>query len=172
MGQQRRDPVETCEENPEEEDTVGMQEDVQDTQVGDSIEGQESGEEISVDKDCLLGIEFPFNGELFGNPGKLRAHLTRAEEGRHNQQWTRLNGGMTTVQLQKDKEQQAMAEMRPDVPKSNRMEMSHTPIKLETVMAESKQHALELETMRQNYETWMKITEYLTYKNELLKWEI
>ena len=60
MAQQRKDTVDTCEENPEEKDTVGMQEDVPDTQVGASIEGQGSGEGISVDKDCQLGIEFPF----------------------------------------------------------------------------------------------------------------
>ena len=51
-----KDAVETCEENPEEEDTVGMQEDIPDTQVGDLIEGQGSGEKISVDKDFPLGV--------------------------------------------------------------------------------------------------------------------
>ena len=82
-----------------------MQEDIADTQVGDPIEGQESGEEISVDKDCPLGIEFPFHEELFGNPGKLRAHVTRAEKRRHNQQWTRLDGGTTTIHLKKEQEE-------------------------------------------------------------------
>ena len=80
MAQQQKDPVETCEENPEEEDTVGMQEDIPDTQVGDPIEGQRSEEEISVDKECPLRIEFPFDEELFEKPEKLRAHLTRAEK--------------------------------------------------------------------------------------------
>ena len=72
-----------------------MQEDIPDTQDGDSIEGQVSGEEISVDKDCLLGIEFLVDGELFGRPGMARAHLTRAERTRHNQQWTRTDGTTT-----------------------------------------------------------------------------
>ena len=76
MAQQRKDPVETCKENQEEEDTVGMQEDIPDTQVGDAIEGQGSGEEISVDNDCPLRIELLFDKELFGKPGKPRAHLT------------------------------------------------------------------------------------------------
>ena len=53
-------------------------------QVGDTIEGQRSGEEFSVDKDCPLGIEFMVVGELFGKPGKLRARLARAEKRRHN----------------------------------------------------------------------------------------
>ena len=57
-----------------------MQEGIPDTQGGDPIEGQGSGKEISVDKDCSLGIEFSFAEELFGNPEKLRAHLTRAEK--------------------------------------------------------------------------------------------
>ena len=64
--QQSLHAVETCEENPEEEDTVGMKEDIPDTQGGDPIEGQGSGEEIARDKDCLLGIKFPFDEELFG----------------------------------------------------------------------------------------------------------
>ena len=59
-----------------EEVIVGMQEDVPDAQGGDPNEGQGSGEEITRNKDCLLGIEFPFDKELFGNPRKLRAHLT------------------------------------------------------------------------------------------------
>ena len=58
MAQQRKDPVKTCKKNPEEEDTVGIQEVIPGTQVGDSIEGQRSGEEIFVDKDCPLGTEF------------------------------------------------------------------------------------------------------------------
>ena len=33
MAQERKDPVETCEEDSEEENTVGMQEVIQDTQV-------------------------------------------------------------------------------------------------------------------------------------------
>ena len=39
------------------------------------------------------------------------------------------------------------------------MEMSHTTVNLETNTAESKQHALELETIKQKYEAWMKRTE-------------
>ena len=54
-------------------------------------------------------------------------------------------------------------------PESNRIEMSHTTVKLETMTAESKQHVLELETMRQKYEAWMKRAENLTNENELLK---
>ena len=42
------------------------------------------------------------------------------------------------------------------------MEMSHMTVKLETMTAERKQHVLELETMRQKYETWMKKAEDLT----------
>ena len=37
MAQQRKDAVETCEENPEEEDTVGMQKDIPGRQGGDPI---------------------------------------------------------------------------------------------------------------------------------------
>ena len=88
MAQHRKDSVETCEEDPEEEDTAGIQEVIPDTQVGDSIEGQGSGDEISVNKDCPLGIEFPFDGELFGKPREPRVRLTRAEKSGHNQQWT------------------------------------------------------------------------------------
>ena len=69
MAQQRKDAVETCEENPEEEDTVGMQEDIPDTQSGDPSEGQGLGEQIAVDEDCPLGIEFLFDEELFEKPG-------------------------------------------------------------------------------------------------------
>ena len=36
----------------------------------------QAGEEIARDKDRSLGIEFPFDKELFGKPGKPRAHLT------------------------------------------------------------------------------------------------
>ena len=52
------------------------------------------------------------------------------------------------------------------------MEMSHMTVKLETMTAESKQQALELETMRQKYEAWMKRAEDLTNENELLKREL
>ena len=52
------------------------------------------------------------------------------------------------------------------------MEMSHITVKLETMTAERKQHALELETMRQKYEAWLKRTEDLANENKLLKWEI
>ena len=51
------------------------------------------------DKDWSLGIEFPFDEELFEKPGKPRAHLTRTEKRRHNQQWTRLDGSTVTAQL-------------------------------------------------------------------------
>ena len=74
MAQQREDPVQTCEENPEEEDTAGIQEVIPDMQVGDSIEVQRSGDEISVD--CPQGIQFPFDRELFGKPGKTKVHST------------------------------------------------------------------------------------------------
>ena len=50
----------------EEKDTAGIQEVIPDTQVGDSNEAQRSVEEISVDKDCPLGIEFLVDGKLFG----------------------------------------------------------------------------------------------------------
>ena len=59
------------------------------------------------------------------------------------------------------------------------MEISHTKVKLETMIAESKRHALELETMRQKYEAWIKRAkdlvkraEDLTNKNELLRREL
>ena len=81
-----------------------MQEDVPDTQGRDPIEGQGSGEEIAVDTDCSVGIEFLFN-ELFEKPKKLRAHLTRAERRRHNQQCTRPGDGTTTIQLKKEQEE-------------------------------------------------------------------
>ena len=55
-----------------------MQEVIPDMQIEDSIKGQRSGEEISVDKVSPLGIEFLFDGELLGNPGKPNVHLTRA----------------------------------------------------------------------------------------------
>ena len=97
LHQLARDNKVQLKEKPE--DTVGMQEDIPDTQGGDPIEGQGSGEEISVDKDCPLGIEFPFDEELFEKPRKLRAHLTRAEKRRHNQQWTRSDGSTATAQL-------------------------------------------------------------------------
>ena len=38
------------------------------------------------DKDFPLGIEFPFDEELFEKQGKLRVRFTRAEKRRHNQQ--------------------------------------------------------------------------------------
>ena len=101
-----------------------------------------------MDKDCPLGIEVPVDGELFGKPGKLRARLARAKERRHNQQWSGPD----------DRE-----------PESNRMDVSHTTVELETVTAERKQHALELETMRQKYEAWTKKAEDLAYENEVLK---
>ena len=46
-------------------------------------------EEKPDDGDCLLGVEFLFDEELFEGPGRLRARLTRAEKRRDNQQWTR-----------------------------------------------------------------------------------
>ena len=54
-----------------------MREGIPDRQVGELIEGQGSGEEIPVDKDCLLGIEFPFDEKLFEKPS---AHLTQAHK--------------------------------------------------------------------------------------------
>ena len=81
-----------------------MQEDIPDTQGDDSIEGQESGEEIAVNKDCPLGIEFPFD-ELFEKPRKLRAHLTQAEKRRQNQQWTRPGSSTTNTRLKKKQEE-------------------------------------------------------------------
>ena len=79
-----------------------------------------------MDKDCPLGVEFRVDEELFGKPGKPRAHLARTKERRHIQQWTGPD----------DKE-----------PESNWMDMSHMTVELETMTAESKQHAWELETM-------------------------
>ena len=99
-----------------------------------------------MDKDCPLGIEFPFDEELFERPGKLRAHLTRAEKRKHNQQWTRLGGSTTTIHLKKEQEED------PEVQRWMR--------------AERKQQALELETMRQKYEAWMKRAEDLSNENE------
>ena len=52
------------------------------------------------------------------------------------------------------------------------MDMSHTTVKLETMTAESKQHAWKLETMRQKYEALMKKVEDLAKENELLKREL
>ena len=74
----------------------------------------------------------------------------------------KIGRGTTTTQLMKDQEQPAMTEMRLKEPESNRVEMSHMTVKLETMTAERKQHALELETMRQKYEAWMKRAEDLT----------
>ena len=105
MAQQRKNAPDTCEENPEEVCTVKMQEDIPDTQGGDTNEGQKLGEEITVDKDCLLGIKFSFDEELFEKPGKLRGHLTQTEKRRHNQQWTRPNGCTATAQLKKEKQE-------------------------------------------------------------------
>ena len=67
MAQQREDPVETCEENSEEEDTAGMQEVIPDTQVGDLIEGWGSGEEISVDKIAHWELTFRLTGSCLGS---------------------------------------------------------------------------------------------------------
>ena len=61
MAQQRKDVVESCEENQEEEDTIGMQEDITGMQGGDPIEGQGSGEEIAVDEDFQVGSKFSFD---------------------------------------------------------------------------------------------------------------
>ena len=58
MAQQLENPVETCKENPVKKDATGIKEVIPDTQVGESIEGQRSGKEFFVDKDCPLGIEF------------------------------------------------------------------------------------------------------------------
>ena len=62
-----------------------------------------------------------------------------------------------------------MTETRLKEPKSNRKEMSHTTVYIETMTAESKQHAMELGTMRQKYVAWMKRAKDLTNENELLK---
>ena len=147
--------METCEEIPEEKDTSGIQEDIPDTQVEDSIEGQRSGEEISVDKNCLLGIEFLFDRELFGKPGKPKVRLTRAEKRRHNKQWTeQLRSSQETGEKQRQKDQKQQD------------------------MTERNQHALELDTTRQRSEAWMKKaedlmkwTEDLANENELLNKE-
>ena len=105
MALQRKNPIETCEENPVEKDTAGKQEIIPDTQVGDSIEGQGSGGEISVDKDCSLGIECSVDEELFGKTGKPRACLAREEKRRHNQQWTRqLMSSQVTEEKQPQKD--------------------------------------------------------------------
>ena len=104
-------------------------------------------EEKPWDKNRLLGIEFPFDGELFGKPGKPKVRLTQAGKRRHNQRWTgklRSSQEIEGKQRKKDQEQQAMTETKLKEPKSNQMEMSHMTIKLETMTAESRQHALEL----------------------------
>ena len=82
-----------------------MQENNPDAQSEDLIEGQRSGEEIAVDKDCPLEIDFPFDEELFEKPRKLRAHLTQAEKRGYNQQWTRPGGSTTTTKLKKEQEE-------------------------------------------------------------------
>ena len=117
-----------------------------------------------------MGIEFPFDEESFWKPGNTRVRLTQAE--RRSQQWTRqLNSSQATEEeyQQKGQEHQDITEMWLKEPESNQMEMSHMTVRLETMTAEGKQHALELETMRLKYEAWMKRTEDLTYENELLK---
>ena len=91
-----------------------MQEDIPDMQGGDLIEGQESGEEISVDNDCPLGIKFLFDKELLEKAGKLRAHLTQAEKKRHNQQWTRPDGSTATAQLKKEQEENSEVQTQVD----------------------------------------------------------
>ena len=105
MAHQWEDGVETSKKNPPEEDTVGMQEDISDTQGWDPIDGQGSGEEIAVDKDCPMVIEFLFDKELFEKSRKLTAHLTRVEKRRHYQQGTSLGGCTTTIQLKKEQEE-------------------------------------------------------------------
>ena len=52
------------------------------------------------------------------------------------------------------------------------MVMSHTTVRLETMTAESKQHASEPKTIGQKYEAWMKRAEDLNSENELLKKEL
>ena len=71
-------------------------------------------------------------------------------------------------QRQKDQELEAMTETRLKEPESNQMTMSHAMVKLETVRAERKQHALELEIMRQKYEALMKKAEDLTNENKVM----
>ena len=51
-------------------------------------------------------------------------------------------------------------------PESKRMDMSHSTITLTTMTAERKQHAGELEIMRQRSEAWMKRAEDLMKKTE------
>ena len=85
---------------------------------------------------------------------------------------TRPDNSTATTKLKKDQEQQAMTETRLKEPESNQLKMSQMTVKLKTVTAESKQHALELKTMRQNYETWMKRAEDHIYEIELLKKEV
>ena len=72
-----------------------------------------------------------------------------------------------------------MTETRLKEPESNRMGMSHAMVTLTTMTAERKQHAWELETMRQMYEASMKRAEDVTKRaedlakeNELLKREL
>ena len=45
-----------------------MQEVITDMQGGDPIEGLWSGEEITVNENCQVRIEFPFDKELFEKP--------------------------------------------------------------------------------------------------------
>ena len=56
-----------------------------------------------------------------------------------------------------------MTEMKLKESKFNQMEMSQVTVKLETMTAESRQHALEM---------WMKRAEDLANDNELLKKEL
>ena len=71
---------------------------------------------------------------------------------------------------QKDQEQHTMTETMLKELESNRMEISHMTVKLETMTAERKQHTLELKTLRQKkYEAWMKRAEVLTNENKLWK---
>ena len=95
-----------------------MQEDIPDTQGGQLTDGLGLGEEIAVGEDCPLGIEFQFDEELFEKPGKLRAHLTRAEKLRHNQQWTRPCDRTTTTQLknEQEKDPEVLRSMRQENP--------------------------------------------------------
>ena len=65
-----------------------------------------------------------------------------------------------------------MTETRLKEPKSNWMEMSHTMVKLEIMIAKSKQHALQLETMREKNEEWLKRAKDLNNENELSKREV
>ena len=67
MAQQRGDPIETCEENSEEEDTAGIQEVIPDTQVGDSIEGQNQEKRSLWIRIASWELRFSLTGSCLGS---------------------------------------------------------------------------------------------------------